>query len=113
PETFPAGAFGRASVPDQPKSVLIQGATIWTSGPQGTLQNADLLVTAGKITAVGPGLKAPGGAAIIEGEGMHVTPGIVDCPSHTAISRGVNESSHAVTCEVRIGDVLDPTDIGI
>jgi imidazolonepropionase-like amidohydrolase len=113
PETYPAGAFGRTAIPDQPKSVLIQGATIWTSGPQGTLQNADLLVTGGKISAVGPGLKAPGDAVIIDGKGMHVTPGIVDCHSHTAISRGVNESSHAVTCEVRIGDVLDPTDIGI
>ncbi|HSV62508.1 MAG TPA: amidohydrolase family protein [Chthoniobacterales bacterium] len=113
PETYPAGAFGRAAAPDQPKTVLIQGATIWTSGPQGTLQNADLLVTAGKISAVGPGLKAPGGATVVDGKGMHVTPGIVDCHSHTAISRGVNESSHAVTCEVRIGDVIDATNIGL
>ncbi|HZE58557.1 MAG TPA: amidohydrolase family protein [Chthoniobacterales bacterium] len=113
PETYPAGAFGRAAPPDQPKAVLIQGATIWTSGPQGTLQNADLLVTAGKISTVGPGLKAPGGAVVVDGKGMHVTPGIVDCHSHTAISRGVNESSHAVTCEVRIGDVIDATDIGL
>jgi cytosine/adenosine deaminase-related metal-dependent hydrolase len=77
------------------------------------LQNADLLVTGGKISAVGPGLKAPSGAAVVDGKGMHVTPGIIDCHSHTAISRGVNESSHAVTCEVRIGDVIDATDIGL
>jgi imidazolonepropionase-like amidohydrolase len=113
PETYPAGAFGRTAAPEQPKAVLIQGATVWTSGPQGTLQNADVLVTAGKISAVGPGLKTPGGATVVDGKGMHVTPGIVDCHSHTAISRGVNESSHAVTCEVRIGDVIDPTDIGL
>jgi imidazolonepropionase-like amidohydrolase len=113
PETYPAGAFGRTALPEQPKSVLIQGATIWTSGPQGTLQNADLLVTGGKITAVGPGLKAPSGAPVIDGKGLHITPGIIDCHSHTAISRGVNESSHAVTCEVRIGDVVDATDIGL
>jgi imidazolonepropionase-like amidohydrolase len=112
-ETYPAGAFGRTAPPDQPKAVLIQGATVWTSGPQGTLQNADLLVTGGKISAVGPGLKAPGGATVVDGKGMHVTPGIIDCHSHTAISRGVNESSHAVTCEVRIGDVIDATDIGL
>src|SRR2546423_4712704 len=112
-ETYPAGAFGRVAPPDQPKAVLIQAATIWTSGPQGTLQNADLLVTGGKISAVGPGLKAPGGATVVDGKGMHVTPGIVDCHSPTAISRGVNESSHAVTCEVRIGDVIDATDIGL
>ena len=113
PETYPAGAFGRSSPPPQPASVLIQGATIWTSASQGTLQDADLLVTGGKISAVGPGLKPPGGAPVIDGKGMHVTPGIVDCHSHTAISRGTNEASHAVTCEVRIGDVIDATDIGL
>ncbi len=113
PETYPAGSFGRAAPPEQPRSVLIQGATVWTSGPQGTLQKADLLVTDGKISAVGTGLKAPSGAPVVDAKGAHITPGIVDCHSHTAISKGVNEGSHAVTCEVRIGDVLDPTDIGI
>ena len=113
PETYPAGAFGRVAPPEQPHSVLIQGATIWTSGPQGTLQNADLLVTDGKIAAVGNGVKAPSGATVVDGKGLHVTPGIVDCHSHTAISKGVNEGSHAVTCEVRIGDVIDSTDIGL
>ena len=113
PETYPAGAFGRVAPPEQPKTVLIQGATVWTSAAQGTLQNADLLVSGGKITAVGPGLKAPAGAAVIDAKGTHVTPGIVDCHSHIATARGVNESSHAVTCEVRIGDVIDATDIDI
>ena len=59
PETYPAGAFGRVAPPQQPATVLVRGATVWTAGPQGTLQNADLLVTGGKITAVGPGVKAP------------------------------------------------------
>src|SRR5438105_2873289 len=113
PEAYPAGSFGRIAPPEQPHAVLIQGATIWTSGPQGTIQNADLLVTDGKIAAVGNGVKAPSGATVVDGKGVHVTPGIVDCHSHTAISKGVNEGSHAVTCEVRIGDVIDATDIGI
>jgi imidazolonepropionase-like amidohydrolase len=113
PETYPAGAFGRVASPEQAASVLIQGATIWTAGPQGTLQNADLLVTAGKIVAAGPGLKSPNGASVVDGKGLHITPGIVDCHSHTAISKGVNEATHAVTCEVRIGDVIDATDIDI
>lgn len=113
PETYPAGSFGRVAPPEAPRSVLIQGATVWTSGPQGTLQNADLLVIDGKISAIGNGLKVPAGAPVIDAKGAHVTPGIIDCHSHTAISKGVNEASHSVTCEVRIGDVLDPTDIGI
>ena len=113
PETYPAGSFGRVAPPEQSRSVLIQGATIWTSGPEGTIQNGDLLVTDGKISAVGHGLKVPAGALVVDAKGAHVTPGIVDCHSHTAISKGVNEGSHAVTCEVRIGDVIDATDIAI
>jgi imidazolonepropionase-like amidohydrolase len=113
PETYPAGSFGRIAPPEQPHAVLIQGATIWTSGPQGTIQNGDLLVIDGKISAVGNGLKVPAGASVIDAKETQVTPGIVDCHSHTAISKGVNESSHAVTCEVRIGDVIDATDIAI
>ena len=50
---------------------------------------------------------------MIDAKGAHVTPGIIDCHSHTAISKGVNESSHAVTCEVRIADVIDATDIDL
>lgn len=111
PETYPAGVFGRTGPPAQGANVLIQGATIWTCGAQGTLPNADLLINAGKVTAVAPGLKTPGGTTVIDGKGLHVTPGIIDCHSHTAISKGVNEASNAVTCEVRIADVIDSTDI--
>lgn len=113
PETYPAGAFGRLAPPEQPHSLLVQGATIWTATSQGTIENGDLLIVDGKISAVGNGLKAPAGATVVDGKETHITPGIVDCHSHTAISQGVNEASHAVTCEVRIGDVLDPTDINI
>ncbi|MHC4492542.1 MAG: amidohydrolase [Planctomycetota bacterium] len=44
-------------------------------------------------------------------DGPHLTPGIVDCHSHTGISKGINDSGQAVTAEVRIGDVTDPDHI--
>ncbi len=114
PEAYPAGAFGLAkSDLDAMGPVLVKGATIWTSGPQSTLEKADLLIEGGKIKAVGKDLTAPVGARVIDGTGKHVTAGLIDCHSHTAISRGVNEGTHSVTCEVRIGDVIDPTDVGI
>jgi N-acetylglucosamine-6-phosphate deacetylase len=37
-----------------------------------------------------------------------VTPGIIDCHSHTGISGGVNEGAQAISAEVRIADVTDP-----
>ncbi len=114
PEAYPAGAFGLAKPDlDAPAAILIRGATVWTSGPQGTLEKADLLVEGGKIKAVGRDLPTPPGAKVIDATGKHVSAGLIDCHSHTAIARGVNEGTHSVTCEVRIGDVVDPTDIGI
>src|SRR5262249_27289715 len=97
----------------QPRAVVVRGATIWTEGPSGTVENADLLVVDGRIAAVGKNLSAPAGAVEIDGHGKHVTPGIIDAHSHTAIDGEVNEFTHTVTAEVRIKDVLDPLDVAI
>ncbi len=110
---YPLGAFGRAAPPEQPAAVLFRNATIWTSGPQGKLEKADLLITAGKISAVGAGLTAPAGATVIDLQGKHLSAGIIDCHSHVATDGGVNESGQTITAEVRIGDFVDPTDINI
>ena len=96
-----------------PKALLVRGATIWTQGPAGILEGADLVVSSGKVVAVGRGLAAPAGAVEIDGRGRHVTPGIIDAHSHTAIDGQVNEFATAVTAEVRIRDVLDPFDVAI
>lgn len=109
---YPMGGFGRLAPPEQPKNLLVRGATIWTSGPQGKLENADLLISAGKVVRVGQNLAAPAGTMMIDATGKHVTPGIIDAHSHTAAA-SINEGAQAVTSEVRIGDVIDPDDISI
>jgi N-acetylglucosamine-6-phosphate deacetylase len=113
PINFPLGAFGRPAQPDQPRFVLFKGATVWTSGPQGRLEKADVLVESGKIKAVGENLTASEGAVTIDVHGKHLSPGIIDCHSHIATDGGVNESAQTITAEVRIGDFVDPNDINI
>jgi len=103
----------RAPAPAQPAAVLVRDATVWTAGPQGTLEHADLLVRAGKIVAVGKHLAAPANAVVIEGQGKHVAPGIIDCHSHSAILGNVNECTNSVTAEVRIRDVINSESINI
>jgi N-acetylglucosamine-6-phosphate deacetylase len=110
---FPFGPFGRKAPPEQPKAVLFRNATIWTSGPQGRLENADLLIEGGKVAAVGPGLAQPEGAVVIDAKGKHISAGIIDCHSHAATDGGINESAQTITAEVRIGDFVDPGDINI
>lgn len=110
---FPLGAFGRAEAPQQAKVVAFINATIWTCGPDGILPKGTLLIRDGKIAAVGAAVDIPSDAEIIDLEGRHVTPGIIDCHSHIATDGGVNESGQTITAEVRIGDFVDANDIQI
>lgn len=109
---YPFGAYAMPEVPSQ-RDVLLTGATIWTSGPAGVIENGSLLVRNGKIVGVGRGddrafRNIPSGVERIEVKGKHITPGLIDAHSHTGISGGVNEGTHSATSEVRIADVIDP-----
>lgn len=59
----------------QAQALFINDATVHTLGPQGTLQNADVLVRDGLIKAVGMQLPMPADATVIEAEGRPLTPG--------------------------------------
>ena len=100
-------AWNRA-IPEQPGAILVRGATIWTSADGGVLEDADLVIQAGVIKAVGRGLKAPSNAIVIDGSGKHITPGLIDAHSHSAIVGAVNEGSNITTAEVRIENLIDP-----
>jgi len=91
----------------QPGSVIVRNATIWTSGPQGIVSRADLLVANGRIQAVGSSLAAGPAVQEIDGTGLHVTPGILDCHSHSMILGAVNEATLPSTAMVRIADVVN------
>ncbi len=107
---FPLGEYGLTSQPFG-GTVLFRNATIWTQGPAGTIQKGDMLIRDGKIVAVGEKIDAPEVSVVFDLQGMHITPGLIDCHSHTGISGGVNEGTHSNTAEVTIGDVIDPNDI--
>ncbi|MEZ6077341.1 MAG: hypothetical protein R3C56_17225 [Pirellulaceae bacterium] len=77
------------------------------------LEHADILVRRGVIEQVGQNLESVKDAQVIDGSGMHVSPGIIDCHSHMATDGGVNESGQTITAEVRVGDFIDSNDITI
>ncbi|MCP4203376.1 MAG: amidohydrolase family protein [bacterium] len=106
-ETLGDPSAWRNDLPEQPEATVVRNATIWTSGPDGRLENADLLIRGGRVSAVGVGLSAPAGAIEIGADGKHVTPGLIDAHSHVAITGGVNEGTNITTAEVRIQDVID------
>ena len=110
---YPAGAYGVERKKRKPQKVLFKNGTIWTSGPSGILKNASVLIEDGKIKKINNAIEVGKEVEIIDIKGKHLTPGLIDCHSHSAISRGVNEGTHSVTVEVRIGDSVDPTDISL
>lgn len=110
---YPLGAYGVASPATPVRRLVIRNATIWTCGPDGILEDADLLIGDGKILAVGTDLEVSADVAELDGSGMHVSPGIIDCHSHMASDGGINESGQTITAEVRIGDFINCDDISI
>lgn len=109
----PLGGFGIVEAPAA-KTFAIVGADLWTCDGRGIVRDGAVLVRDGRIAYAGPrdGLPPqPADVPVLDASGKHLTPGIIDCHSHTGISRGVNESGEAVTAEVRIQDVIDPDDV--
>ncbi len=89
--------------------LVIKNATILTV-TKGTIQNGSVLIRNGKIAGVGANVQAPAGATVIDGTGMFVAPGTIDCHSHIAIEGGVNEGSVSDSSMANILDVLNPED---
>lgn len=110
--TYPLGAYGLDSIPaDFP--ILIKNVTIWTSESIGIMQGS-VLIRNGKIHKIGDILDAADTKTIIiDGTGKHLTSGIIDEHSHIAADGSVNEGGQNNSAEVRLGDVIDATDINI
>jgi imidazolonepropionase-like amidohydrolase len=108
---YPFTGFGMKEAPKQ-EDILIRNATVWTNEKDGKLENTDVLISKGKISAIGKNLGA-GAAKVIDGTGKHLTAGIIDEHSHIAVTGSVNECTQSVTSEVRVGDALNPDDVNI
>lgn len=99
-------------VPEQPERLVITNAALWTAGPDGNIAAGEIAIRDGIIEYVGrPRNMDHAGAVVIDAQGKHVTPGLIDTHSHTGTFGGgfsANEGGQAVTSEVRIADSVDP-----
>ena len=109
--TFPFNGYGQKTMPVS-ENVLFKNVTVWTNEKEGRMENTDVLVKNGKISAIGKNL-TDATARVIDGTGKHLSAGIIDEHSHIAGTGGINECSQSVTAEVRIGDIINPDDVEI
>ena len=108
---YPFGPYAMRELPPQ-GNVAITNATVWTSAEAGIIENGAVLFAGGKIVYVGPSASMPrfdDSYTVIDAGGKHVTPGLIDCHSHTGLFRwGVNEFATNITAECQIGSTTDP-----
>jgi imidazolonepropionase-like amidohydrolase len=58
------------------ETTAIVGGKVHTMGPQGTIENATIVIDDGRIISVGEGTAPPAGATTIDANGKIVTPGL-------------------------------------
>ena len=58
------------------QDLLIRNATVHTAAARGSLEHSDVLIQGGVIRAVGPGLSAPAGVAVVDAAGKPLTPAL-------------------------------------
>ena len=80
-----SSAFG--ATPAAAPSILVRGATVYTlsSVDAAPLGDTDVLVTDGRIAAIGRKLAAPSGARVIEARGKPLTPGLFGGLGHVGL----------------------------
>lgn len=72
-------------------SLLIRGARVLV--PSGVVSGADVLVSGGRVSAVGPRLKAPKGSQTVAAGGALLAPGLVDLQINGAYGANFSEAS--------------------
>lgn len=89
PQPYPSTYVAPASVP-----VLIRHATVLT-GTGAQLDDADVLMQDGKISAVRKDLGTVPNARVIDAKGRYVTPGLIDAHSHLGVYPSPEVWAHA------------------
>jgi imidazolonepropionase-like amidohydrolase len=87
-------AYGSSYQPLPSQPVLITNATVLTATGE-RIERGSVLMRDGKIAAVGAALQAPAGAAVVDGTGKWVTPGIIDAHSHLGVYPSPGDDANA------------------
>ncbi|MEZ5971324.1 MAG: amidohydrolase family protein [Hyphomonadaceae bacterium] len=74
------------ATPAAAETILINNGRVVTNGAEGIIENGDVLIVDGRISAVGANIAAPRGARVIEANGAFVTPGAFAAMSEVGLS---------------------------
>lgn len=97
--------------------ILIKNGKILTMAGK-TYEKGSVLIEKGRISYVGENIDVPGGAEVIDAEGMVVMPGIIDAHCHIGMWEDAmgfegadgNETTNPITPQLRAIDAINPMD---
>ncbi|HXI13491.1 MAG TPA: amidohydrolase family protein [Thermoanaerobaculia bacterium] len=98
------------------ETIAITGATVHTMSAQGTLQNATVIISNGRISAVGTAVSIPADARRINATGKVVTPGLFNSLTQLGIVEvsavpGTSDTSSEIdriTAAFDVADAINP-----
>lgn len=93
-------------------SVLIHNATVHTLTSVGKLEQTDILISNGVVTAIGRGLEAPAQVQVIEANGHPVTPGLFGGLTHLGLEEiGIEPTAEDAT--LKLGAMRPEFDVAL
>ncbi|MCZ6688044.1 MAG: amidohydrolase [Planctomycetota bacterium] len=106
-----------AQTGDEAPTIALRGGTVLTVS-NGTIEGGTVVMSGGKITAVGKDVAIPEGATVVDVSGKFVMPGIVDTHSHMGVyswpggraNADGNEATDPITPHVRAEDSVNVED---
>ncbi len=102
------GADAKLQAAAKPKLALHVGKIITCAGQP--IVNGTILVSGGKIEAIGPRdkIKVPAGYTVLDHGDRFAMPGLVDVHSHVGGTGDINEMVYQTNPELRVLDVIKP-----
>ncbi|MCI0353781.1 MAG: amidohydrolase [Acidobacteria bacterium] len=110
---LPAAAWCQAKQrPTGKNEVVIRNATVLTATGS-SIAGGSVYVKDGKIVTMGKTVDVPVSAAVIDGTGKFLTPGLIDSHGHIALDGDVNEATSPVVPHMMMVDAFDYDDKAI
>jgi imidazolonepropionase-like amidohydrolase len=88
---FRPGRAPKASIPTVAQTIVIDGATIWDGTGSAPIRDGVIVVSNGRIQAVGPraSTQTPKGASMVSGAGKTLIPGLINAHGHVGMTKGL------------------------
>jgi imidazolonepropionase-like amidohydrolase len=105
-----AATLAAAALSARGETLAITNAHIYSMGPAGEIASGVVVLSGGRIAAIGPSAVIPPGARVIDAKGGIVTPGLVatNTPLSTVeIAEGVEETNDNATASDRLSAAFD------